>query len=498
MRNLVTVVLVLGLAACGGGGGGTDGGTGGGAAGGGAGGGAAGGGAGGGAAGGGAGGGAAGGGAGGGAAGGGAGGGAAGGGAGGGAGASLVTFDAIDFDDARLVVDGAGVTHAAFTAFSFGTAPQAQVLYGRCASNCATLGSWTFHAVDTYGSFGGSTQLVVGPSNSLHLLYTRQSTNSSAIVYARCTQADCTAGTPWSKVDLPYTAGYLVPYDSRVLAVDSNGVPAFVYTSSGTPTNVYFVRCSATDCLQAASWQEALVQVGGNKFDLQYQGTTVYMAYLDFESGTGGYATCAGTCFNGSNWSRVEPFYVGRTGNYTDNVALGFSSSGAMHLAFNQGVTGTGVPSNVKANDMKLQYWSCPGTCLTAGNWTGITFNTQQGDHAVDLEMTPGGGVAIATSDISTTQVRYCASGCATTSATWTVTDLDTTAALQAFRPANQSTPCGSTPFAASWYPSRNLALAASSNRLKVLSSPKLLYQCSSGGQFASMGGPGRYSEVSY
>lgn len=406
-----------------------------------------------------------------------------------------MTLDAIDFSEPRVAVDGNGVTHVAFTAFAFGTAPQSQQYYGRCASNCTSLNSWSFITLGSYGSYGGRSQLVVGPNNSLHMLYSRESFNESVIIYARCTQTNCTTQGAWSTVEIPMGGGFSLPYKSKYFAVDSNGVPAFVYISN--PSSIFYVRCSQADCMQASSWLQANVQNGGDRIDLQFQGTTVYMGYLDFDSGTGGYATCASNCFDGPSWSRVEPFYVGRTSGFS-SVALGVTATGAVHLAYNQGSTNSSLPMAVKQNDGKLQYWACGSNCLTASNWAGVSFATDQGDHGVDLALLPNGKVALATANVTQSEVRVCAGACTNPATVWSTTPLDSTVALTAFRSPQQSTPCGSTAFSASWYPSRGHELAFTSNQLKVLSGTELIYLCTIGGQYASMGGPGRYTEVSY
>jgi hypothetical protein len=416
---------------------------------------------------------------------------------GGSTGSGIFTIDAIDFDEPRVVVDSAGVTHIAFTAFLYSTAPQSQQFYGRCASNCTSGASWSFVTIGSYGDFGGSTQLVVGPNDSLHMLFTREQAGSgSHIIYARCTQANCAMTGAWSTVEIPLAGGYLMPRDSKLLGVDSNGVPAFVY-SSNSSSNIYYVRCSMPDCLQPGSWLEANIQNGGDRFDLQFQGTTAYLGYLDYGSGTGGYATCASNCFNGPSWSRVEPFYAGR-GSGHDSVAMGLGAGGAVHLVFNQGTTGPAVPQAHKQFDNQLRYWSCSSNCLTATNWSGLAFNSDQGSHGVDLALLPGGGVAFATSNINTSQTWQCGASCQAPGTVWNTQVVDSLTALQAFRPAMQSTPCGSSPATASWYPSRGLKLGATSNRLKVLSGTKIIYQCSFGGQYASFGGVGRYAEVPY
>ena len=392
-------LFALALVGCSMGGGGTDGGAGGGRGGGGGSGGGAGG-----------------------ASDGGAGGGAIGGGSGGGAGEVLSTFFTfIGFDSPSLVVGPDNIKRVAFT---WGAAP-ASVVYAECGARCGLAASWTSVTLDT-AQAAGETRLLRGSDGRLHLLYHLDENSRYFEDYATCASG-CTNAASWSKVELSSLLGGTQSWGGRaVTVIDSANRVSFLTTDRTIGASVQLTTC-ASNCGVLGSWQSGKIRTGGGRAGMTAVGTGLALA-INSEQGDLILRTCASNCSAAPSWQESSGMFI-HDGRY--DVALGSTPTGALWLAYNQGLSDSSQPANIKAQDNRLLAWSCETNCLAPASWQGVMLGAAQ-DGKNGITMTRAGNVmAVATANATSVTSHVCTTGC-TTAAGWTPADIDTLAAMSA------------------------------------------------------------------
>src|SRR5207249_164165 len=95
--------------------------------------------------------------------------------------------------------------------------------YATCSSSCTSLANWTM--TDLVSSTSGrTTALALGPTGTLHLVY-----SEGPVRYAEC-PSDCVTAAAWRHATVYSTQ---VPVDYVALAVDSLDQPQMALTATG-------------------------------------------------------------------------------------------------------------------------------------------------------------------------------------------------------------------------------------------------------------------------
>jgi hypothetical protein len=212
-----------------------------------------------------------------------------------------------------MVVDAQGKFHLAYTGY-FSTGPR--LVYGTCAADCLSIGSWHRVVVaeaPTFSTIGSS--LAVDPAGRPRLAYTIREGSHSRLLYGRCDDA-CTEGSRWSSVELrsrtadaSFSAGVGVPS----LALDGDR-PRMIVTSHGPgdPYRLWYAECDDA-CLDPDRWQyvNPVTQEmwPGANYALAAQGDTVAMAVPGHPFAGSGqyaglwYAACTAGCLDADAWT---------------------------------------------------------------------------------------------------------------------------------------------------------------------------------------------------
>ena len=390
-----------------------------------------------------------------------AGGGAAGGvgGGGGGAnGAGIVNFDTFAFFNPAMISGADGVLHLVFNT---NTSPS-EVHYARCASDCGVGTNWSAAIVGT-GEFTGSTRLVIGTDNRLHLLYEASRTaGARELLYATCAN-NCIQSTSWTKTDLASIVGFgwSSPSNGSPLVIDAQNRLTFtvdrkIYSNGG----VTLGTC-ASNCTDVTNWSAGNIRANGTRTVLAARGTTLHQLIDDAPPSSGdarslAYRTCAGNCTQEASWQELPDlfFYDGQK-----PLAIAVTAQGGVRAVYNQGITASTEPPQIKAQDDKMLVWGCETNCLQRASWTGfITGAVGDGAKGISLAEQAGSMVIAITND-DRVFARYCGDNCLTDT-NWLMDDVDTSLAVTAaYDPFTfvASTCSGNRPLSATWHLSQGV-----------------------------------------
>lgn len=374
------------------------------------------------------------------------GGGTTGGGTGGGS-AAVPAFFRLDVgvEYPSIVTGSNGAFHLAYaTGFS------RTVVYGTCTTNCGSPSGWTFVEVfnQTSVSTTGYARLTIDSGNRLHLVYERYANSMDQTVYATCA-ANCTTAASWTQVDLTsITGSSSAEFRGAPIVVDSAGRISFVTSDLTVNGNIYLATCGS-GCTTASNWQIGSMRQGGGRTAMAARGTTLHRI-MDDDNRRLRYATCASNCILPSSWTESGPLFV--HDGYMP-TALVLTSSGRVHVAYNQGATDSSEPMNIQMQANKLIVWQCDTNCTTDTSWSGVILGqARDGEDGIAMVQV-GGALVLALTQSLTLSAGVCANNCATDTS-WAFGPVDETQTMNAAVNPYMAFPCGSSaPTFAAWYP---------------------------------------------
>ena len=388
--------------------------------------------------------------------GGGTGGGAVGGGAGGGGaatGAGLVTFDTFAFYRPAMISGADGVLHLVFNT---NTSPS-EVHYARCANDCGVATNWSVAIVGTH-EFSGSTRLVIGTDNRLHLLYdVSRTAGSSELVYATCA-SNCTQSASWTKTNIASILGFAwsSPANGSPLVIDAQNRLSFTVDRKIFSNGGVTLGTCASNCTDVANWSSGNIRANGTRTVLAARGTTLHQL-IDDDPPSGGnartlaYRTCAGNCTQEASWQELPNLFIY---DGLKPLAIAVTAQGGVRAVYNQGTSASNESPAIKAQDNKMLVWGCETNCLQISSWSGfITGAVDDGERGLSLAE-QGGSMVIAITNDDRVFARYCGQNCLTDT-NWLMDDVDTslavTAAYDPFTYA-EATCSGARPLSATWH----------------------------------------------
>jgi hypothetical protein len=328
-----------------------------------------------------------------------------------------------------MVASPDGALHVVFNT---NTSPST-VEYARCASDCGVRGNWTLVTIGG-GQFTGSTRLVAGTDNRLHVLYEVSATGgSSELNYATCAST-CTQASSWTKTNLAalFGGGWSSPFRGIPLVIDAQNRLSFtVDRSTYTDGGLTLATCAA-DCGTLSNWSAGRIRSGGTRTSLAARGTTLHQLVDNATASTGGtrlaYRTCSANCTQEASWQELPDLFV-----YDGEMptAIAVTAQGGVRVVYNQGVSAASEPPAIKAQDSKMLTWSCDTNCLQTASWSGFITGAA-GDGAKGLSLVEHGGslvVAVTSSDKVFT--RLCGQNCLEP-ANWQEAEVDSAARVTA------------------------------------------------------------------
>lgn len=274
--------------------------------------------------------------------------------------------------NAATAVDGQGVVHLAFYVSDERSAePLGQpVFYTSCSAGvaaCANPQLW--NGIVQMDGAVNEVQIAVTTDGRPRILARVNGSRGNDYHYWAC-EAQCSSGDRWAGVFVTEAAGVELrnaDLPQHSFALDSQGRPRFVYGNgfgNAHTHGVYYVACD-TDCTDAASWQQTLLETRQDK--------TVSADY-------------SALVFDG-----VRPRFLTR-------------------------VTVSGLPE-------RLAYFACDQVCDDPGSWSSTTVGHPEGQmwDNWDLALGADGNPRIALYDAPAPNIfvggelyyGWCAAGCA-------------------------------------------------------------------------------------
>ena len=338
-------------------------------------------------------------------------------------------------DSPKVMIDGLGGLHMAYSAYGADSTGKMPAYYAHCAANCGSSSSWGF------ASFGDQVnQVEFALTKAGHprlLLYTSISKvyeYDASYWYAAC-DTGCTSSTGW-KVTLAATTSYtpiLDPFNLPLhsFALDNLDRPRFVYQKYQAGGAVY-AYCDAADCTNPGTWSEAeIASYYPDTYTLLNPSLTftsdgkarmaVAMTWPNHPSYALAYWTCDSACDQAASWQ----FYPLFDGNGAEFV-LRLDSQNRPRMAVYQGAPASGTPG-------MLYYVACDANCTDSANWNSSDINLPANlARGPDLALDSQGRPRIAYHDDVNSVVGYawCNVNCSTESAGWQHTTPEANSAL--------------------------------------------------------------------
>ncbi len=211
-----------------------------------------------------------------------------------------------------------------------------------------------------------------------------------------------------------------------VTVIDSANRVSFLSTTWSLGASIQLTTC-ASNCTSLSSWQSGHIRTGGGRAGMTAVGTGLALA-INSQHGDLIVRTCANNCSAEASWQESTGMFIH---DGTFDVALGSTPTGGLRLAYNQGLSDTGQPANIKAQDNRLLAWSCETNCLVPASWQGVMLGaSRDGSNGITLTMA-GAATVVATANTTTATCHVCGTGC-TTAAGWSSRDIDSLASMSA------------------------------------------------------------------
>jgi hypothetical protein len=205
------------------------------------------------------------------------------------------------------------------------------------------------------------------------------------------------------------------------LAVDGTGRRHVVYFDA-TDFDLEYATCAGA-CTDGANWTGVTVEDAddiGRFASLAIDDADgLHVTYYDGFGGDLKYATCAATCTEPANWASVLVDETGIVGFYGSLIV---GMGGRLHAAYHD-----------ISND-EVKYATCGGECTTAANWTAAAVNpVVAASFTVSIAEDATGRLHITHARTTSSGLDYvtCSAAC-TTGANWTPVTVDGTGGLHA------------------------------------------------------------------
>lgn len=293
-----------------------------------------------------------------------------------------------------LALDPAGRVH-----LSYADAADGDLEYASCPSRCSEAGNWEAVTVDEAGTIRETSSLVADGTGRLHVTYWELTHGD--LRYATCA-AECATATNWQSVTVHSGgAGY-----GSSLTIDAAGRLHVSYSGNG---NLLYATCAAA-CAAATNWQTGTIRPNAiaTRWILRV-GPTGQLDLLLGSSHTHvlEYVTCGAGCTAEANWYAAVISEDINVGDGSPSFAM--DHLGRLHASWVTTSTGR-----------TLKYAVCAAGCAVAGSWHSTLIDGAGGVTRVTITVDPVSRAHIVYSDADHADLRYatCAVGC-TTAGNW-------------------------------------------------------------------------------
>lgn len=214
---------------------------------------------------------------------------------------SLLMGTSAPYRGAPMVVDSSGRLSLITSSLTF----NATVVLSTCASNCATLGSWSSGIIRT----GGSRSSLVAVGTALHLVMNNE---SGALIYRTCS-GNCTLEASWQESPPLFAHGETPPVS--LAATASGGLRVAYNQGSSLSTEPPAVQmqddrvlvwsCDA-NCLVPASWSGVILgdlRDGEDGLALTSLGESLALVVTTTDAQTVTVRACDANCTDAASWT---------------------------------------------------------------------------------------------------------------------------------------------------------------------------------------------------
>jgi hypothetical protein len=317
-----------------------------------------------------------------------------------------------DVRNPSVAVDGQGGVHLAMEPVSPPIGEDGlPVQYGYCAAHCMEDENWQVIRVGEAGLEGSEVRIRLNSAGKPRLVWFFQSDwrQDGVYLYASCDN-NCTQPANWQT--LPLALDSVGPSEGRYFALDRQGNPHLLYsTSSSEHQGTFYLYCLGS-CLSASSWRE--VKLSDNylwgAFSLAFDSQNrIHLAVsIEQENETLlWYLFCATSCEATSNWQAapLAPLGVG--------LEFGLQLDGLDRPRI---AVFTGALDDEQVAD-KLYYLWCDSQCLMGKQWNILNMGLAAGegghmDFVLDRQGRPHFVVASSLYLPDEFNYLYCSSQC--------------------------------------------------------------------------------------
>lgn len=406
---------------------------------------------------------------------------------GGGDGSSgLITFMEMGFTSPSLA---AGPDDALHLAYHYGASP-AQVAYRHCTSSCGSAASWSATALYSTDGLLDDVYLAAGRDGRLHLVFVEQPLDmgDARTFYGTCASG-CERSNAWTLADISQVTRTASAYGLYGLLVDASGTVQLLSQWKTSAARATLSSCTG-GCDQPSNWTSGAIYTGGTHASLAASATGLHLLIstsgdmMNPQPGRLHYLHCASGCTNGANWQESDTRFAFGAGR---GLSVAAAPSGAVWVAYNQGIADSSEPQAVRDQDGRMLVWRCPGNCAAPGaTWSGILLGeANDGERGVSLK-TIGESLVLSLTRESDQSLlfRSCEADCLT-AANWDSSVVDNSEALKAVADPYALVGCSSgsggaqRPLYAAWYPGPPVS-AITSKGLSVVHAPFIERTCSS------------------
>lgn len=388
----------------------------------------------------------------------------------------IATFARPGFYSHRLAAGADGTVHLAF---EDGAAERA--FYASCRTNCGVESGWTVVQLRSAAQLGLN---VVGPSGlgldstgRLHVLLSgvAPTGTTNELLYGTCASG-CTSAASWTFVDLSSLQPGATPIGTNsTFMVMPNGQVAFMTQGQFNNFPARLFTCAA-NCTQLASWSRGDA-LNGNALHAQRDAAGVFHVMMtQGQSATNEdllfYGRCASNCQVSTSWQLSSLGWRTKTALWTPGFAV--TPSGRVYMAWNEGQL-----NPVQADPKKLQLASCQGTtCTDLGAWSSFAFTiADEGNDGIGL-LPVGEALVLTTTDGANVNLRACDASCQS-AASWSAAQaIDSAAAIAQAVPPDLGSACFGTAQSAAWWPRLPLSSVTPAGEFVVVHNPYGIVKC--------------------
>jgi hypothetical protein len=257
------------------------------------------------------------------------------------------------------------------------------------------------------------------------------SDDSEQLIYGTCA-SNCEDASNWTGIDLAslFGGGWSSPTHGLPLVIDEEGRLSFtvdrkIYLDGG----VTLATC-AGDCTDLGNWSAGTISSTGTRTSLAARGTTLHQLIDNADASTTGsalgYRTCADNCTDPANWAALDNLFV-YDGAMPNAIAV--TAEGGVRIVYNQGVSDSGQPADVKAQDNMMLIWGCDADCLEPTSWSGF-ISGAAGDGVDGIAMVEfDGALVLSISNSNRVLTRVCEADCLLDT-NWSEAEIDTSEAM--------------------------------------------------------------------